>query len=120
MRTNHFERKSRTSIGQASRELRMPYSAVQRTLRKTLKLYPYKIKLVHAMKPQDGPARVEFAETTLENNTFDPSYLQRIFFSDEATFHVSGVVNRHNVRIWGVENPREYLPHELNSLKLNV
>ena len=27
-------------------------------------------------------------------------YLQRICFSDEATFHVSGAVNRHNLRIW--------------------
>ena len=103
----HFESKPRSSIRQASRELRMPCSTIHKTLRKTLHFYPYKIMLVHAMKPQDGPARVAFAEKTLENNTADPSYLQRIFFSDEATFHVSGAVNRHNVRIWGVENPRE-------------
>ena len=61
-----------------------------------------------------------FAETTLENNTSDPSYLQRTFFSDEATFHVSGVVNRHNVRIWGKENPRVYHQREMNSPYVNV
>ncbi|KAG8286217.1 hypothetical protein J6590_065677 [Homalodisca vitripennis] len=27
--------------------------------------------------------------------------------SDEATFHTNGKVNRHNVRIWGTDNPRE-------------
>ncbi|GBM65217.1 hypothetical protein AVEN_65668-1 [Araneus ventricosus] len=31
--------------------------------------------------------------------------LQRVMFSDEATFHESGIVNRHNTRIWGLENP---------------
>ncbi|PNF28847.1 hypothetical protein B7P43_G04418 [Cryptotermes secundus] len=30
-----------------------------------------------------------------------------ILFCDEACFHISGTVNRHNVRIWGSENPLE-------------
>jgi hypothetical protein len=28
-------------------------------------------------------------------------YLNTILFSDESSFHLSGKVNRHNVRIWG-------------------
>ena len=39
-------------------------------------------------------------------------------FSDEATFHVSGKVNKHNIRIWGSQNPCEVL--ERNSPKINV
>jgi len=35
----------------------------------------------------------------------DNDYLKCACFSDETTFHTSGVVNRHNVRIWGSENP---------------
>jgi hypothetical protein len=27
--------------------------------------------------------------------------LAKIIFSDEATFHLSGKVNRYNIRIWG-------------------
>ena len=34
-----------------------------------------------------------------------------LFFSDEATFHVSGKLNKHYVRIWGKENP--YASREL-------
>jgi hypothetical protein len=28
-------------------------------------------------------------------------FLEKVQFSDEVTFHVSGAVNRRNVRIWG-------------------
>ena len=72
------------------------------------------------MKPQDGPARVAFSKTMLDNVSQDTEYLHKICFSDEATFHTSGVVNRHNVRIWGKENPREYHEREMNSPKVNV
>ena len=98
----------------------MQYSSVQKTLRRTLKFYPYIIKLVHEMKPEDGPARVQFATTMLQNSAQDNGYLQRLCFSDEATFYVSGVVNRHNVRIWSKENPREYREEPRNSPKANV
>ena len=115
-----FEASPKTSVRQGARELNLTPSAVHKTLRKTLRFYPYKIKLVHAMKPEDGPARVRFAGTMLENVAEDDSYLNNISFSDEATFHVSGIVNRHNVRIWGIENPRAYLEQERNSPKVNV
>jgi hypothetical protein len=42
------------------------------------------------------------------------------FFSDEATFHLSGKVNRHNVRIWGTAQLRATTEHESDSPKLNV
>ena len=72
------------------------------------------------MKPEYGPARVQFATTMLQNSAQDNGYLQRLCFSDEATFYVSGVVNRHNVRIWGKENPREYREEQRNSPNVNV
>ena len=40
--------------------------------------------------------------------------------SDEATFHVSGKVNKHNIRIWGSQNPCEVLERERDSPKINV
>ncbi|KAJ4451079.1 hypothetical protein ANN_02517 [Periplaneta americana] len=50
----------------------------------------------------------------------DPDFMSKIFFSDEATFHVSGKVNRHNVRIWGSQNPHSIQEHVRDSPKLNV
>ena len=50
----------------------------------------------------------------------DPGFLTGVCFSDESTFHVSGLINRHNSRIWGSQNPHETCELERNSPKLNV
>ena len=50
----------------------------------------------------------------------DPGFLKRVCFKDESTFHVSGLLNRHNLRIWGSENPRDTCELERDSPKLNV
>lgn len=42
-----------------------------------------------------------------------------ILFSNEATFHVAGKLNRHNVRIWRSENPHLYPEHTRGSEKLH-
>ena len=41
-------------------------------------------------------------------------------FSDEATFHVYGKVNKHNIRIWGSENSCEVVEEERDGPKVNV
>jgi hypothetical protein len=48
------------------------------------------------------------------------NFLSRIVLIDEAKFHVSGRVNRHNCVICGSEPPREYLEHERDSTKVTV
>ena len=41
-------------------------------------------------------------------------------FSEESTFHLRGKVNRHNVRIWGSEHPREALEYQRDIRRVNV
>lgn len=41
-------------------------------------------------------------------------------FSDEATFHVCGTVNRESCRVWGIENPCDVTGHEHDSPKVIV
>ena len=48
----------------------------------------------------------------------EEGFLVRVVFSDESTFHISGKVHRHNVRIWGIENPHEMVQHERTSPKI--
>jgi hypothetical protein len=43
-----------------------------------------------------------WAWNRLEENV---DFGQKIIFSDEAHFHLSGYVNKQNCRIWGTENP---------------
>ena len=50
----------------------------------------------------------------------DPDIARSVVFTDEATFHVSGQVNRHNCITWAAENPRLFREHERASPKLNV
>ena len=46
--------------------------------------------------------------------------MPNILFSDEAHFHVSGYVNRQNMRIWGDENPHETVEAPKSREKVTV
>ncbi|GBO25328.1 hypothetical protein AVEN_24256-1 [Araneus ventricosus] len=50
----------------------------------------------------------------------DENFLQCVMFSDEATFHVSGIVNRYHTRIWGSENPQAVQEQARDSPKVSV
>jgi len=101
-----FERSPRKSTRRASRELGMPQPTVWRVLRCRLLFKPYRLQLVQAVHPNDKRNRVEFCDRMLQNMEYD-TFLPRLIFSDEATFHLSGKENRHNVRMWGTtKSPR--------------
>ena len=70
------------------------------------------MQLLQALKPK-------FAVTLLRRLDLDPGFLKRVYFSDESTFHVSGLINRHNSRIWGSQNSHETYELEQNFPKLN-
>ncbi|KFM68198.1 hypothetical protein X975_25037, partial [Stegodyphus mimosarum] len=61
-----------------------------------------------------------FATDMLRRIEDDAEFLKRIMFSDVASFHLSGIVNHHNVRIWRSENPHEYRETQRDSPKVNV
>ena len=115
-----FIRSPRKSIRRASRELQMPRATVHKVLRKRLRLYAYKVQILQELKPEDKPRRHSFACDMLDRIDRDPNFLTNIMFSDEATFHVSGAVNRHNVRIWGSQQPHSVMEHVRDSPKVNV
>ena len=115
-----FHRSPRKSIRVASNELAIPRSTVHKVLHKRLRLHAYKLQIVQALKPDDRPRRAAFAEEILQRIDDDNGYLNSVCFSDEATFHVSGKVNKHNIRIWGSQNPCEVLERERDSPKINV
>ncbi|KAJ4448468.1 hypothetical protein ANN_10484 [Periplaneta americana] len=96
-----FQRSPRKSIRQASVQLNIPPTTVHTVLHKRLRLRAYKLQLHQMITPNDKLERKRFAETMLDKVDDDDTFLTRVCFSDEATFHVSGKVNRHNCRIWG-------------------
>jgi hypothetical protein len=63
------------------------------------------VQLLKELKPDDNPQQHNFACDMLDQIGRDPNFLTNIMFSDEATFHVSGAVNRHNIQIYGSQQP---------------
>lgn len=114
-----FQRSPCKSTNRASRELEIPQTTVWRVLRRRLTMKPYRLQLLQALKPNDKLKRLEFS-IFMQEAMQDENFASRLVFSDEASFHLSGKVNRHNVRIWGTTNPHAIIEHERDSPKLNV
>ena len=115
-----FSRSLRKSIRTAFIELQVPKSTIHKVLHKKLRLYACKIQLLQALKPDDEPKRKDFAFNILEKMEEDGHFLNRICFSDEATFLVSGKRNKHDARIWETENSHITMEMERDSPKVNV
>lgn len=113
-------RSPKKSIVRRSLQLNIPKSTLHDVIRKRLRLHAYKIQLRHEIKTADRPKRTAFASFMLNEIDDNPNFLKRVLFSDEATFHTSGVVNRHNCRIWGSQQPNNVQEHVRDSPKLNV
>jgi len=78
------------SVARASRELDVP------KISSCFK--PYKMELMQALTPADKVQRHDCCEEMqlkMEENDF----LERIIFCDEATFHIRGKVNGHNMSV---------------------
>ena len=100
-----FQRSPMKSIRTAARQLDLPRATVHKVLHKNLRLFAYKVQMLQRLQPNDMPRRKKFAVNMLQRISEDEVFLKRVCFSDEATFHVLGKLSKHNVRIWGSENP---------------
>jgi hypothetical protein len=114
-----FQRSPKKSTRRASAELQLPQPTVWKVMRKRLHMTPYRLQLLQKLKPGDNDARHSFC-SSMQEKLEEDGFWERLVFSDEATFHVNGKVNRRNVRIWGTENPHACLEHERDSPKVNV
>lgn len=81
---------------------------------KQLRLYAYKLQFLHEIKPY---VKSWFAEEMLQKEKDMEKFLQ-VTFSDNATSHVSGILNWHKTQIWGLENTYAILNQAGDSLKL--
>jgi uncharacterized membrane protein YkvA (DUF1232 family) len=64
-----------------------------------LRLRTYKFQIITALKLSDKVASTNFAVDMLERIDASPDFLRQVGFSDEATFHISAVVNMYSCRI---------------------
>lgn len=100
-------------------------SGVSRTtimrILKQHKFHPFKIRLVQELNEDDFDRRLQFCEVVSEMINDNQNYMFDICFSDECSFYLNGIVNRHNCRYWSDENPRLFREvHTQHPQKLNV
>ena len=115
-----FDLSQGKSIQRSSAELNISATSIQRILRRELRLFPYKIQFVQKLEPQNYDSCVEMCEILLDHFQRNPSILEQMWLSDDALFHLSGHVNRHNTRIRGLRNPVQIHEHERDTSKLII
>ncbi|EFN69413.1 hypothetical protein EAG_15649, partial [Camponotus floridanus] len=92
-----------TSTRKAAGDNEIDKKSVAKILKKN-KFHPYKMTFVQELAEDDFDRRLEFCETMLAKFETDDNLHKKIVFSDEATFEITGSVNKHNCRYWS-ENP---------------
>lgn len=102
---NIYENEPSTSIRRAAQQARMSYGTTWTILKRDLNLFPYKIQVHQQLKDVDVSRRLDFANLMLEKIEKNEINIKKIWFSDEAHFHLNGYVNKQNWRHWGTEPP---------------
>ena len=100
-------------------ETLIPPKTVWQVVRKRLVIKPYKLQVVQAIAAADKRKRKQCC-VDMQEKPEEDEFNERLVFSDEVTFHTNGKANRHNVRIWGEENPHATIEHQRDSPKVNV
>jgi hypothetical protein len=104
------------STRKASRELGISRRSIQRILHSDLKLFPYKISVLHKLSEHDKERRLQFAAWAEEEN----ATFHNTLFSDEAYFHLDGTFNEQNVRFWEREHPHNFRERSSHGRKVTV
>ncbi len=73
-----------------------------------------------ALTEHHTTSRFNFAQNCRTELRNDGGYLERIIFSDECKFSLSGKVNKQNCRIWGTERPNQVYETLHNSSSVMV
>lgn len=115
-------RSPRKSAMRHSLELGLSDRTVRRILKSDLNFHPYKIQVVQALQPQDFNRRVHFCQQMLDviGRNENDEQVHNLWMSDEAHFHLSGFINKHNFRYWSDNNPRSLHATPLHSQKVTV
>lgn len=108
-----LHRSPQKSSRRLARELGISQWSVLKLL-KSLRMKPYIPRLVQALHECDPDRRMEFAECFLQNVSEDSTYIDKIWWSDEAIFKLNGHINRHNCVYWSAENPHVAIEKEVN------
>uniref|UniRef100_A0A0L8I0P7 Transposase Tc1-like domain-containing protein n=1 Tax=Octopus bimaculoides TaxID=37653 RepID=A0A0L8I0P7_OCTBM len=100
-------------------ELSIPQTSIRRIITQ-IGLKPYRPQLIHGLLEDDPDRQLQFSEIMLKKIEENPGILDNIVWSDEASFKLSGHINRHNCVYWYSENMHLTLEQQLNQPGVNV
>ena len=110
----------RKSTCRFSQEVGISKTSVIRILHQDLKLFPYKIQILQHQTEQNKEEWFTFCQDISQRIEDNPGMLDLIFFSDEAHCHLSGHVNKQNMRFWAEAQPHEHAECPLSREKVTV
>ena len=84
------------------------------------KLFPYHIQVKQKLTAQDKFARVEMCNWFNNKMEEYEDWINNVWFSDEAHFHLDGYVNSKNCVFWGTKLPQAVLQRPLHSSKVTA
>ena len=111
-----IEQSTRRSIRKHAFALHMSATSVYRILHRSLHMHPYKIMVVQELSERDYETRINLSRDILQS--IPPTSVT--ICSDEAHFHLLGMVNKQNFRYWSQNNHRELHQRPLHSPKVTV
>lgn len=95
------------SVREISNTFDISKSSVHRILKKH-RYHPYHVQLHQELLEGDFERRRIFCQWAVQKFAEDESFFKTVMFSDEATFHRNGFVNRHNYHYYADENPHYF------------
>jgi hypothetical protein len=107
----------RKSLRKLSQQTGMTYGSVQRATMR-LKLHPYRVQVCHEGKDIDKKKRMRYCRWFRQFVRNGVDILKNVFFSNEAWFHLCGLVNSQYSRFWSIENPHLFHEVSLHSQKI--
>lgn len=102
---NYFIANPKKTLRTASLDLQLPRETIRRNLKKYNNMKPFKPKFLHALEEGDSDKRMEYCLWCQGEYLNDRNFLNKVLFSDEATFTTNGTVSSHNTRHWAEQNP---------------
>ena len=114
-----YSHSPKKSTRRASSELSISRTPLQRMM-SSLGLKPHRPRLIHGLLEDDPDRRLEFCDVFLNEINENPEILDRILWTDEASFKLSGHVNRHNCVYWNTTNQHVVIERQLNQPGLTV
>ena len=106
-----------SSVRRVSNECGMKKSTVHRIMKTKLKLFKWKMKITQQLQPGDYDKRKKFAEFFMESML---DKIDNVLWTDEACFHLDGIIYTKNAYIWAAENPHAIIEKPLHSPKICV